>query len=50
MAGYEFEKLELKDAFYIKNISMGDSRGDFTKCFEKAVYKNCGPSLYCLLC
>lgn len=42
MAGYEFEKLELKDAFYIKNISMGDSRGDFTKCFEKAVYKNAG--------
>ncbi len=42
MAGFEFKQLELNGAFYISNFSMGDSRGGFTKYFEKSIYEKAG--------
>lgn len=42
MAGFEFKKLELEDAYLIENFHAGDSRGGFTKCFEKEIYAQAG--------
>lgn len=42
MAGFEFTKLKLDGAYLIENFSVGDSRGGFTKCFEKDIYANAG--------
>lgn len=42
MAGFKFEELELKGAYKIHNFSVGDSRGGFTKCFEKDIYADVG--------
>lgn len=42
MTGFEFKKVELNDAYYIKNFYQGDLRGGFTKCFEKEIFANAG--------
>ncbi len=42
MAGFEFQKLDLKGAFLINNFYAGDKRGGFTKCFEKDIYRESG--------
>lgn len=42
MSGFVFKETELKGSFLIDNFSSGDSRGRFTKCFEKSVYANGG--------
>lgn len=42
MNGFTFRELELKDAFYITNFSVGDNRGGFTKYFEKDIYEKSG--------
>jgi len=40
--GFEFEELNLKDAFLITNFHAGDNRGGFTKNFEIDIYKSAG--------
>lgn len=42
MTGFEFQKLDLKDAYLITNFYAGDNRGGFTKCFEKDIYTEAG--------
>lgn len=42
MAGFSFESLELEGAYRIHNFFVGDSRGGFTKTFEKDVYAGIG--------
>ncbi len=42
MGNFDFEKLELEGAYLIHTFSAGDSRGGFTKCFEKDIYENAG--------
>lgn len=42
MSGFVFTETELKGAFLIENFSVGDSRGRFTKCFEKSIYADGG--------
>lgn len=39
---YDFKRLGLEGAFLIKNFSVGDNRGRFTKCFEKDFYREAG--------
>ena len=39
---FEFKELELKGAYLISNYYAGDSRGGFTKSFEKDIYKGAG--------
>ncbi len=38
VSDFEFEILELKDAFKIRNFFMEDNRGGFVKCFEKETF------------
>lgn len=38
MPRFEFEKLELLDAYLISNFHIGDERGSFTKLFEKDIF------------
>lgn len=40
--GFVFQELDLKGAFLISNFYAGDSRGGFTKSFEKDIYKDAG--------
>lgn len=42
MKMFEFQELELAGAYKISNFSFGDSRGGFTKCFEKDMYAAAG--------
>lgn len=42
MAGFEFIKLELDGAYLISNFHIQDSRGGFTKCFEREIYSKAG--------
>ncbi|WP_109708474.1 dTDP-4-dehydrorhamnose 3,5-epimerase [Faecalicatena contorta] len=42
MAGFEFKELNLEGSYLINNFSVGDSRGGFTKCFEKDIYHDSG--------
>lgn len=42
MAGWEFEKIDIEGAYLIHTFTAGDSRGGFTKCFEKDIYKAAG--------
>ena len=42
MEGFEFKELELGGAYMISSFSVGDSRGGFTKCFEKDIYAAAG--------
>lgn len=42
MTNFDFKQLDLKGAFLIENFSVGDSRGGFTKCFEKNIYESAG--------
>lgn len=39
MAGFEFKKLELEGAYLISSFHVGDSRGGFTKAFEKDIFQ-----------
>lgn len=41
---FEFKELDLKGAYLIKNIYVGDNRGGFTKSFEKDIYEKAGIS------
>lgn len=40
--GFEFQELELKGAYLIKNFYAGDNRGGFIKTFEKDFFKAAG--------
>lgn len=42
MPRFEFEKLELLDAYLISNFHIGDERGSFTKLFEKDIFGAAG--------
>lgn len=42
MGRFEFKELELDGAYRINSFSASDSRGEFTKCFEKDVYAAAG--------
>lgn len=42
MTGYNFQETSLKGAYIIDNFSIGDSRGRFTKIFEKDIYHKGG--------
>ncbi len=42
MSGFEFKKTKLEGAYLIRNFHAGDSRGDFTKSFEKDIYAENG--------
>lgn len=42
MKRFEFNELELDGAYRISSFSVGDSRGEFTKCFEKDIYAAAG--------
>ena len=42
MPSFEFEKLELLDAYLISNFHIGDERGSFTKLFEKDIFGAAG--------
>lgn len=42
MQKFEFKELELDGAYRISSFSTGDSRGEFTKCFEKDIYAAAG--------
>jgi dTDP-4-dehydrorhamnose 3,5-epimerase len=42
MAGFQFQKLFLDGAYLIENFYAGDSRGGFTKCFEKDIFADAG--------
>ena len=42
MPGFGFEELELRGAYLISFFNVGDSRGGFTKSFEKDIYKEAG--------
>ncbi len=37
--GFEFQELELKGAYLIRNFYAGDNRGSFTKNYERDIYK-----------
>ncbi len=39
---FEFKKLDLKGAYIISDLYVGDNRGGFTKCFEKDIYVQAG--------
>lgn len=39
---FRFRELPLKDAYCIDFFSAGDSRGEFSKCFEKEIYRRNG--------
>lgn len=40
--GFEFQELDLKGAYLIRDFFAGDNRGNFTKCFEKSIFKDAG--------
>ena len=40
--GFEFQKLDLKGAYLIKDFFVGDNRGGFTKTFEKDIFGDAG--------
>lgn len=42
MPRFEFEKLELPEAYLISNFHVGDERGSFTKLFEKNIFGAAG--------
>lgn len=42
MGRFEFKELELDGAYRISSFSVGDSRGEFIKCFEKDIYEAAG--------
>ena len=42
MPGFEFEKLELNDAYLISNFYAADQRGNFRKVFEKNIFHEAG--------
>ncbi len=42
MSGFEFKKTKLEGAYLIGNFHAGDSRGEFTKSFEKDIYACAG--------
>ena len=39
---FDFQKLDLKDAYLISCFHSGDSRGGFTKSFEKGIFREAG--------
>lgn len=39
---FEFQELDLKGAYLIRNFYVGDNRGGFTKTFEKDIYRETG--------
>lgn len=42
MAGFEFKPLELEGAYLVSSFYAGDSRGGFTKIFEKDIFEQAG--------
>lgn len=44
MGKFEFKELAFDGAYLINSFSAGDSRGGFTKCFEKDIYAAAGIS------
>ena len=40
--GFEFDELPLKGAYLVNCFHAGDSRGGFTKCFEKDIFRDAG--------
>lgn len=42
MAGFEFQELDLRGAYLIRNFYAGDGRGSFAKNFEKDIYAEAG--------
>lgn len=42
MAGFDFRKTEIEGVYIIDNYYARDNRGEFTKCFERDIYRQMG--------
>lgn len=42
MQQFDFQQIDLCGAYVIRNFLLGDSRGDFQKCFERDIYRKAG--------